>query len=139
MTTLTVSTLEEKLHDLCEAIVADEEVAAARLHAEAFLADTDAVALYRRLMQSQNELHHKQHSGEKISDPEIHAFSQLRDQAEANPLIQNFNEAQETLQGIANLVNGFVTKTLEKGRIPTEEEVIGSSSSGGCGSGCGCH
>lgn len=139
MTTLTVSTLEEKLHDLCAAIVADEEVAAARLHAEAFLANDAAVALYRRLMQSQHELHHKQHSGEKISDPEIQAFSQLRDQAEANPLIQSFNEAQETLQGIANLVNGFVTKTLEKGRIPTQEEVFGSSSGGGCGSGCGCH
>lgn len=138
MTTLTTSALEEKLNDLCAAIVADEEVAAARLQAEAFLADESAVSLYRRLMQTQQELHQKQHSGEKITDPEINAFSLLRDQAEANPLIQSFSEAQETLQGIATLVNGFVTKTLEKGRIPTQEEVFGSQG-GGCGSGCGCH
>ena len=39
MTTLTTSALEEKLNDLCAAIVADEEVASARQQAEAFLAD----------------------------------------------------------------------------------------------------
>jgi cell fate (sporulation/competence/biofilm development) regulator YlbF (YheA/YmcA/DUF963 family) len=138
MSTLTTSALEEKLHALCAAIVADEEVSAARDHAEAFLADESAVALYRRLMQSQHELGHKQQAGERISESEINAFSLLRDQAEANPLIQNFNEAQETLQGIANLVNGFVTKTLEKGRIPSQEEVFGNQG-GGCGTGCGCH
>jgi cell fate (sporulation/competence/biofilm development) regulator YlbF (YheA/YmcA/DUF963 family) len=138
MTSLTTSALEEKLQDLCAAIAADAEVASARLQAEAFLADESAVALYRRLMQTQHELHHKQHGGEKISDADINAFSLLRDQAEANPLIQSFTEAQETLQGIANLVNGFVTKTLEKGRVPTQEEVFGSQG-GGCGEGCGCH
>lgn len=138
MTTLTTSELEEKLNDLCAAIAADSEVASARLQAEAFLADESSVALYRRLMQTQQELHHKQHSGETISDAEINAFSLLRDQAEANPLVQSFNEAQETLQGIANLVNGFVTKTLEKGRVPTQEEVFGNQG-GSCGSGCGCH
>ena len=138
MSTLTTSALEEKLHDLCTAIAADEEVANARSQAESFLADESAVGLYRRLMQSQHELGHKQQAGEKVSDAEINAFSLLRDQAEANPLIQNFNEAQETLQGIANLVNGFVTKTLEKGRVPTQEEAF-PSQEGGCGSGCGCH
>ena len=138
MTTLTPTTLEEKLQDLCAAIAADAEVASARLQAEAFLADESAVGLYRRLMQTQHELHHKQHGGEKISDADINAFSLLRDQAEANPLIQQFTEAQQTLQGIATMVNGFVTKTLEKGRVPTDEEVFGNQG-GGCGSGCGCH
>jgi len=138
MTTLTTSELEEKLNDLCGAIAADAEVATARLHAEAFLADESAVGLYRRMAQTQQELQHKQHSGEKISEADINAFSLLRDQAEANPLIQQFNEAQETLQGIANLVHGFVTKTLEKGRVPTQEEVLGSGG-GSCGTGCGCH
>ena len=73
-----------------------------------------------------------------ITDAEINAFTLLRDQAEANPLVKQFNDAQETLQGIANRVNGFVTKTLEKGRVPTQEEVFGASS-GSCGTGCGCH
>jgi len=138
MSTLTTSALEEKLHHLCAAIAADEEVTAARSQAEAFLADESAVSLYRRLAQTQQELHHKQHAGEKITETEIHAFSQLRDQAENHPLVSQFNQAQQTLQGVANKINGFVTKTLEKGRVPTEEEVFGSSE-GGCGTGCGCH
>jgi len=138
MTTLTPSTLDEKLHDLCAVIAADEEVVTARQHAEAFLADEAAVGLYRRLMQTQHDLSHRQQAGETISNADINAFSLLRDQAQANPLIQEFNDAQETLQGVANLVNGFVTKTLETGRVPTQEEVFGAQN-GGCGSGCGCH
>lgn len=138
MSTLTTSELEERLNDLCAAIAADEEVSNARAQAEAFLADESAVSLYRRMAQTQQELHHKQHGGEKITNAEINAFTLLRDQAEANPLVKQFNDAQETLQGIANMVNGFVTKTLEKGRVPTQEEVFGASS-GSCGTGCGCH
>ena len=138
MQLLAESTIEEKLNDLCATIAADEEVTAAREQAEAFLADPSAVALYRELTQQEHALHQKQHSGEKLTDSEISAFSALRDRAESNPLVRQFSEAQETLQGIANLVNGFVTKTLEKGRVPTQEEVFGQQG-GSCGTGCGCH
>ena len=44
-----VATIETKIQELCEAIVADEEVRVAREHAEAFLADEDAVSLYRQM------------------------------------------------------------------------------------------
>lgn len=142
MQLLAESTIEEKLNDLCAAIASDAEVTAAREQAEAFLADEDAVALYREVAQTQHGLHHKKHAGEAISQAEIQAFTDLRNRADAHPLVRQFSEAQETLQGIANLVNGFVTKTLEKGRVPTQEEVF--SSEGGCcgggggGGGCGC-
>ena len=137
MPTMTTSAIEEKLQDLCAAIASDEEVLAARKQAEVFLANESAVTLYRQMAQAEQELHHKQHRGEKIADSEIAAFAALRAKAEANTLITRFSESQEVLQGVANLVNGFVTKTLEKGRVPTEEEVFGNQ--GGCGSGCGCH
>jgi cell fate (sporulation/competence/biofilm development) regulator YlbF (YheA/YmcA/DUF963 family) len=138
MPTTTISAIEDKLHDLCTAIASDGEVLAAREQAEAFLADQTAVALYRQLAQSEQALHQKQHGGAKISESEIAAFTSLRTKADANDLVRSFSEAQETLQGIANLVNGFVSKTLEKGRVPTQEEVFGNQG-GGCGSGCGCH
>jgi cell fate (sporulation/competence/biofilm development) regulator YlbF (YheA/YmcA/DUF963 family) len=137
MPTIALSAIEEKLHALCAVIASDDEVLAAREQAEAFLADESAVALYREMGQAEQALHHKQHSGERVSDAEIADFTALRRKAEANELVRSFSEAQETLQGIANLVNGFVTKTLEKGRVPTEQEVFGNQ--GGCGSGCGCH
>ena len=70
-------------------------------------------------------------------DAEIAAFAALRRDAEANPLVRSFAEAQELLQGVADLVNGFVGKTLQTGRVPTHDEVFAKQ--GGCGSGCGCH
>lgn len=141
MQLLAESTIEEKLNDLCAAIASDAEVTAAREQAEAFLADEDAVALYREVAQTQHALHHKKHAGETITQGEIQTFTALRNQADAHPLVRQFSEAQETLQGIANLVNGFVTKTLEKGRVPTQEEVFSAESGccgGGGGGGCGC-
>ena len=136
MTTEAVSQIEEKLQELCAAIVADEEVRAAREQAEAFLADESAVTLYREVARASHEFEERHHSGERISDAEASRFASLRQRADDNPLIQRFMEAQGVLQEVANTVNGFVTKTLEKGRIPTHKEVFGQ---GGCGSGCGCH
>ena len=131
------SSIEQKLHDLCEAIAADAEVREAREQAEAFLADADAVALYREMARANHEFEERHHSGERISDAEASRFATLRQQAESNELIRNFIGAQGVLQTVADTVNGFVTKTLEKGRIPTHDEVFAKS--GGCGSGCGCH
>ncbi len=66
----------------------------------------------------------------------MNRFQELQSKADADDTIQAFTSAQETLQEVAQHVNAFVTKTLEKGRVPTLDEVVGS---GGCGEGCGCH
>ncbi len=129
--------IEDKIQELCEAIVADEEVQNAREQAEAFLADEDAVGLYRQMVGLGRALHKKQHQGEEPTAAEEREFNELQDRCDAHPAIVAFVEAQQILQGIAESVSGYVTKTLEKGRVPTEEEVWGKS--GGCGEGCGCH
>jgi len=136
MTTLTVPSIEDKIQELCAAIVADDEVLEARNNAEAFLADEAAVGFYRQVALAGRELEKKQRSGIELTDDEIEAFNQLQEKADSNPVIKEFQTAQQTLQDVAELVNAWVTKTLEKGRIPTEEEVFPS---GGCGEGCGCH
>jgi cell fate (sporulation/competence/biofilm development) regulator YlbF (YheA/YmcA/DUF963 family) len=130
-------TIETRIQELCEAIVADEEVCNARDQAEAFLADADAVTLYREMATMGRALHRKQHDGEEPSVIEARQFEDLQNRCDAHPAIVAFVEAQQVLQGIAETVNGYVTKTLEKGKVPTEEEVWGKS--GGCGEGCGCH
>lgn len=130
-------TIEDRIQELCEAIVADEEVKNAREQAESFLADEDAVTLYRQMVGMGRTLHQKQHSGEEPSAAEVREFNDLQDRCDAHPAIVSFVEAQQVLQGIAETVNGYVTKTLEKGTVPTEDEVWGKN--GGCGEGCGCH
>lgn len=136
MSTLTEASIEEKIQELCAAIVSDDEVQEARNTAEAFLADEAAVGVYRQVAMAGRELEKKQRSGIQLSDEEIEAFNDLQEKAEANPAVKGFQEAQQTLQDVAELINAWVTKTLEKGRVPTEEEVFPS---GGCGEGCGCH
>lgn len=142
MTTTAVSSIEEKLHSLCQAILDDADVQQARQQAEAFLADAQAVALYREVAQTTHQFEHRHRAGEKFSEEEIARYTSLRQRAEEHPLIQGFHEAQELLQGIATTINLYVTKTLETGAIPTDEEI--AAAQGGCcgghgGGGCGCH
>ena len=128
--------LESKLNELCAAIVSDAELVAARASAESFLADDSSVALYREVMTLGRELERRQHQGEDIDDAALSHFETLQTQADANPLISAFARAQEQLQSVLQTVNGFVAKTLERGAIPSHEDVFGSA---GCGEGCGCH
>ena len=116
-----VATIEEKIQELCEAIVADEEVKIAREHAEAFLADEDAVSLYRQMASLGRSLHQKQHNGEEPTPTEEREFNDLQNRCDAHPMIVAFTEAQQVLQGIAETVSGYVSKTLERGQVPTEE------------------
>ena len=135
MTATLANSIERSLQALCETIAADPGVLTAREQAEAFLADEDAVSLYRDVMNLGRSLEQRHRSGETITTDEVGAFEVMQEKADANSLIRAFADAQETLQTVATTVNAYVTKTLEKGRVPAAAEM----SSGGCGEGCGCH
>jgi cell fate (sporulation/competence/biofilm development) regulator YlbF (YheA/YmcA/DUF963 family) len=125
------------IESLCAVIAADPEVQSARQAAEAFLADDQAVALYREVMNLGRSLEQRHRSGAELEAEDLSRFQNLQDQADQHEGIQNFMAAQDALQAVANTVNGFITKTLEKGSVPALDEVMG----GGCcgGGGCGCH
>lgn len=127
--------IEGKLLDLCNTIAQDAEVRRARDKAEEFLADEKGVAIYREVVQTSRDLEERHRNGEDISDKELQGLEVLRNQADSHEGIQSFNEAQQLLQGVATRIDAYVTKTLESGRVPSEDEL----KSGGCGSGCGCH
>ena len=129
-------TVEARLTDLCTAIANDPAIQSARDQAEAFLADEDAVGLYREMMTLGNQLQQLHRAGEQLDEAEVERFEELRTRGNNHSGIQAFHEAQDTLQGVANAVNGFISKTLERGKVPSPEEVF---QSGGCGEGCGCH
>lgn len=136
MNALVFPAIEAKLHDLCTSIAANPEVLSARDRAEAFLADEDAVGLYREVIMMGRSLEQREREGAEITNDDARAYEELQGKADAHDGIRAFSEAQSVLQGVANLVNGFVSKTLEKGRVPSHDEVFGG---GGCGEGCGCH
>jgi cell fate (sporulation/competence/biofilm development) regulator YlbF (YheA/YmcA/DUF963 family) len=129
-------TVEFRLTELCAAIASDPAIRSARDQAEAFLADEAAVGLYREMMTLGNQLQQLHRAGEQLDDAEVERFEDLRTRGGSHPGIQAFHGAQDTLQGVANAVNSFITKTLEKGAVPTPDEIY---QSGSCGEGCGCH
>ena len=136
MTAAIAPAIASHIEALCAAIAADADVQSARNKAEAFLADEQAVALYRDVMKLGLTLEQRHRSGQKLAPEEISKFQDMQDQADSHEGIQAFVAAQDVLQEVATQVNGFVAKTLEKGSVPTADEVFGK---GGCGEGCGCH
>ena len=129
--------IQSKLLELCQAIAADAELQTARQNAEVFLADAGAMSLYREMATLGRELHQKQHHGEEPTADEITRFNALQDRCEGNPIIRSFLGAQDVLSGVGEVVNSYVGKSLQSGRVPTAEEM--APKSGGCGEGCGCH
>jgi cell fate (sporulation/competence/biofilm development) regulator YlbF (YheA/YmcA/DUF963 family) len=126
----------QKTRELCEAILEQPQVLSIRRRVESFMADPAAQRQYETVSELGQQLHDKQHQGETLSSAEIAAFDKQRDILFSNPVAKAFLDAQEETRQIQQQVGKLVGKTLELGRVPTEEDL---SEGGSCGSGCGCH
>ena len=69
-----------------------------------------------------------------LTAEEISAFEKDRDNLMQNPVARGFLDAQEQFHQVQKSVNQLVSKTLELGHLPTEEDL----ESGECGHDCGC-
>lgn len=134
MTTAQDSAVTAKTRELCEAILSDPTYMGMRNKIETFLADDSAKELYRNLVEKGEHLNHKQQQGVRLSPEEIAAYEKERDALTANPVAAGFIEAQQGMHNVQETVNQYISKTLELGRVPAEEDM-----EGGCGHGCGCH
>jgi len=136
MTTTTVeNTITEKTLELCSAIVAQPDFGDIRQRIDAFMADDKSRAQYESLMTKGQALNDKQQRALPLSGEEISDFEKDREALLGNPVARGFLDAQEALHEIQESVQKYVAKTLELGRVPTEEDLGGGS----CGHGCGCH
>lgn len=134
MTDLTPA-IQQRLEDLCRAILAQPEFENHRLKVDQFMINDGAREHYQRVSEQGEHLHHKQSQGVALSNEEIAAFEQERDALLGNPVARGFLDAQEALSGMQESIHRFVRKTLELGRLPE----AGDLQEGGCGHGCGCH
>ena len=132
------TTVSLKTRELCESILNDPGYQGLRRQIDTFLADERAKELYRNLAEKGEHLNHKQQQGVQLSREEIAEYEKERDSLFSNPVASAFVEAQQNLQKVQESVSQYVSKTIELGRVPTEEE-LESGGGGGCGSGCGCH
>jgi cell fate (sporulation/competence/biofilm development) regulator YlbF (YheA/YmcA/DUF963 family) len=104
---------------------------------DAFMGNDSAKAQYETVVNKGQVLQQKQQSSLPLSGEEVTDFERDRDALLANPVATGFMDAQQELHQMQESIQKYVHKTLELGRVPTEEDLCDNN--GGCGSGCGCH
>jgi cell fate (sporulation/competence/biofilm development) regulator YlbF (YheA/YmcA/DUF963 family) len=124
----------EKTRELCSTILAQPNMGTIRKSIDTFMADEKSKGDYEALMAKGQELHEKQHRSLPLSGEEVGAFEKQREAVLNNPVARGFLDAQQALHQIQETVSQQVTKTLELGRLPKDEDF----ESGSCGHGCGC-
>jgi cell fate (sporulation/competence/biofilm development) regulator YlbF (YheA/YmcA/DUF963 family) len=136
METITEETIVlQKTKELCQAILDQPNMQSARERIDAFMADEKSRAQYEDLMNRGQSLQQKQQSSTPPTGAEVAEFEKKREALLENTVARGFLDAQEELHSVSETVSQYVSKTLELGKVPTEEDLGG----GGCGSGCGCH
>ncbi|HEX4342259.1 MAG TPA: YlbF family regulator [Verrucomicrobiae bacterium] len=136
MQTLTEDLVEQKTQELCQAILDQPNLRDARERISTFIANDTARKQYETVMAKGQALQDKQQQSQQLTNEEIADFEKHREILVNNPVARGFLDAQEELQHVEQSIRKQVSKTLELGRLPTEEEL---GEGGSCGSGCGCH
>jgi len=128
----------EKTKELCQAILDQPAMQTIRQRINAFMEDGPARAQYDGLVNKGQALQQKQQMSLPLSGEEIADFEQHRDELMKNPVARAFLDAQDELHQVQNSIQQYVTKTLELGRLPTEDDLNGRCGGHGDHGGCGC-
>jgi cell fate (sporulation/competence/biofilm development) regulator YlbF (YheA/YmcA/DUF963 family) len=134
-TTIEETPVIQKTKELCQAILDQPDMQSIRQRVDAFMADESTRTLYDDLMSKGQALQQKQQMALPLTGEEIADFEQQRDKLMSNQVARGFMDAQQELHSVQESINQYVSKTLELGRIPTEEDM---NEGDGCGHGCGC-
>ena len=133
--TIEETTITRKTRELCQTILDEPSMQALRQRIDAFMADEQTKTQYDRLIAKGQALQEKQQQSQPLTGEEISDFEQHRDALLKNPVAREFLDAQQELHEVQESIHKYVSKTLELGRLPSEDELC----SGGCGDhGCGC-
>jgi cell fate (sporulation/competence/biofilm development) regulator YlbF (YheA/YmcA/DUF963 family) len=129
--------INEKTRELCQLLLNQPAFQDMRSDIDAFLENDAAREQYRNVTQAGQDLEVRQLKGETLSESEISHFEKLRYDFLENPVARKFLDAQQAMNGVQDTINKFISKSLEMGRVASEEDI--QCEEGGCGSGCGCH
>lgn len=132
--TIEESPVTQKTRELCQTILDQPNMQSIRKRIDAFMGDEKTRTDYDDLVQKGQTLQQKQQMAVALSGEEVADFEQHRDALMKNPVARDFLDAQEELHNLQQSVHQYVNKTLELGRLPTEDEL----NAGSCGHGCGC-
>ena len=133
-TTIEETPVMQKTRELCQTILDQPNMQSIRRRIDAFIGDEKARGQYDGVVSKGQLMQEKQQMSTPLTGEEIADFEQHRDALLQNPIARAFLDAQEELHQVQQSIHQYVNKTLELGRMPTEDELGGGS----CGHGCGC-
>lgn len=131
--TIEESPVMQKTRELCQAILDQPSIKQIRERIDTFMTDEKSRAQYESVVNKGQNLQQKQQMSMPLTGDEISDFERYRDELLQNPVARSYLDAQEELHNVEESIHKYVRKTLELGRMPTEEDLNGS-----CGEGCGC-
>jgi len=134
-TTIEETSVLRKTKELCQALLDEPSMQSIRSRIDTFMGDDHARGQYEDLMNKGQALQQKQQQALALTPKEVDDFENGRKALLDNPVARGFIDAQEELHEVQNSIQKYVNKTLELGRMPSEEDF----SEGSCGHGCGCH
>ena len=134
-TTIEETPITRKTRELCQTILDEPALRAVRQRIDNFMADEQTRAQYDGLITKGEALQQKQQMSLPLTGEEISDFEQHRDSLLNNPVAREFLDAQQELHRVRESIQKYINKTLELGRLPSEEEMSADC----CGhEGCGC-
>lgn len=138
--TSTKTPIVEKMEELCQTLLDQPVFKNLKASLDTFMQDEGAQSQYQGLLEKQDLLQGKQQRGISLSPEEIDDFQKERDALLDNEVAKGFLDAQESIQELHDTLNRYLSKTIELGRVPEEDEVkkSGGCCGGGGGGGCGC-
>lgn len=134
-TTVEETPVLQKTRELCQTLLDQPMMQSIRQRIDTFMGDSNSRSQYENLVNKGQALEQKQQMSMPLSQDEIADFEKQREALLQNPVARGFLDAQEELHEVQQTIHKYVNKTLELGRMPTEDDLGGGS----CGSGCGCH
>ena len=134
-TTVEETPVLQKTRELCQTLLDQPTMQSIRQRIDTFMGDSNSRSQYENLVSKGQALEQKQQMSMPLSQDEIADFEKQREALLQNPVARGFLDAQEELHEVQQTIHKYVNKTLELGRMPSEDDLGGGS----CGSGCGCH
>ena len=126
--------IKQGTDQLCESIVNQEGFRELYAKIDAFISDEKLKYEYSTLNERGALLQQKQQAGAEITEEEITAFEQLRNDFLENQVATDFLAAQEEVQQVQDRIHQVIAKTFEVGRVPAQEDFdFCSDGFGDCG------
>ena len=126
--------IKQGTDQLCESIVNQEGFKELYAKIDAFISDEKLKYEYSTLNERGALLQQKQQAGAEITEEEITAFEQLRNDFLENQVATDFLAAQEEVQQVQDRIHQVIAKPFEVGRVPAQEDFdFCSDGFGDCG------